>query len=356
MSIWRCGSALRVAFATGFLASASGALAEDARVAESAEAAAAAPGRLTVSQQTFEDLKSVFATVRSRDLIAARVRTGGTVAKLAVDEGDMVEAGQLLAVVTDPKIAIEIESLDARIDGLESQVQTAETDYERALTLRQQGVTPQARVDQLKTVLDVATNQLKSARSDRLVAEQKANEGKVLAPAAGRVLKVPVTVGSVVLLGETIANIAANEFLLRLALPERHARFMKAGDEIRLGDRGGVAPSGGPSQGRIVQVYPELEAGRVIADAEAPGLTDYFVGERALVWISAGSRNAVVVPQRYIFERFGLDYVRVVRPGGGEIDVVVQLGQPREIGGEPGREVLAGLEAGDVVALPGDER
>lgn len=324
--------------------------------------AGAETDRLTVTEQTFDDLKSVYATVRSRDLIAARVRTGGTVAKLVVDEGDMVEAGQMLAVVTDPKIAIEIESLDARIDGLESQVATAQIDYDRALTLRQQGVTPQARVDQLKTVLDVATNQLKSARSDRLVSEQKANEGKVLAPATGRVLKVPVTVGSVVLMGETIANIAANEFLLRLALPERHALFMKKGDSIRLGSRGGATPASGPSEpikpseGRIVQVYPELDSGRVIADAEAPGLTNYYVGERALVWISAGSRKAVVVPDRFIFKRFGLDYARVIKPNGGEIDVVVQLGQPRAIDGEAGREVLAGLEPGDVIAVTGDAR
>ena len=56
----------------------------------------------------------------------------------------------------------------------------------------------------------------------------------MLAPAAGRVLKVPVTVGSVVLPGDPVATIAEQNFVLRLRVPERHARFLKAGDTVRI--------------------------------------------------------------------------------------------------------------------------
>ena len=55
------------------------------------------------SPQEIDDLKSVYATVRSKDLIQARVRTPGTIASLKVDEGDSVEPGQVLALVGDPK-------------------------------------------------------------------------------------------------------------------------------------------------------------------------------------------------------------------------------------------------------------
>jgi acetyl/propionyl-CoA carboxylase alpha subunit len=61
----------------------------------------------------------------------------------------------------------------------------------------------------------VATNEVKAARSERLVAEQQVTEGQVLAPASGRVLKVPVTEGSVVMPGESVATIAANQYVLR---------------------------------------------------------------------------------------------------------------------------------------------
>ncbi|MEZ5815631.1 MAG: efflux RND transporter periplasmic adaptor subunit [Hyphomicrobiaceae bacterium] len=307
----------------------------------------------TVAVREIDDLKEVFATVRSKDRLEARVRTPGTVVDLKVDEGVEVRPGQVVATVVDPKLALRMKAVDAQIVGLESRLSTARLDYERAIELRQRGVTPQARVDQLKTALDVATNELAAARAERQVVEQQSQEGQVLAPAAGRVLRVPVSEGSVVLAGESIATIAANEFLLRLELPERHARFMKNGDTIKIGARGLTATRKQVAEGRIVQVYPELQGGRVIADAEVPGLGDYFVGERALVWISAGKRQTIVIPAGLVFERYGLDYVRILDDKGRPADVVVQTGSsvPLE-DGTAGREILAGLKSGDALARP----
>jgi RND family efflux transporter MFP subunit len=303
-----------------------------------------------VEEQDVEDLKSVFATVRSKDRIEARVRTPGTVVSLKVDEGRQVEPGQLLALVADPKIALKMRALDAQIVGLQSRVANAKAELDRAEALRTRGVTPQARVDQLKTAFDVATNELKAASSERLVAEEQVSEGQVLAPAKGRVLKVPVTEGSVVLAGESIATIAANDYLLRLELPERHARFMKEGDRIRIASRGLSRDQQSVGEGRIVQVYPELQNGRVLADAEVAGLDGYFVGERALVWIGAGRRRVILVPADLVRKRFGLDYVRVAGDKGAAIETVVQLGQG--VSAAPDRqsvEVLAGLKAGDML-------
>ncbi|MCV4940326.1 efflux RND transporter periplasmic adaptor subunit, partial [Escherichia coli] len=76
----------------------------------------------------------------------------------------------------------------------------------------------------------------------------------------------PVTEGSVVLAGESIATIAAKGYLLRLELPERHARFIKVGDPIRVSARGLSPEIAATAVGRITQVYPELKNGRVIAD------------------------------------------------------------------------------------------
>ncbi len=303
---------------------------------------------VSVTEQEIDDLKSVFATVRSKDRIEARVRTPGTVVSLKADEGAQVQAGQVLALVADPKIALKIRALDAQIIGLESRVATAQSDYERAEQLRARGVSPQSRVDQLKTAFDVAANELKAARTERLVAEEQVSEGQVLAPAAGRILKVPVTAGSVVMAGESVATIAANQYLLRLELPERHARFIRKGDVVRIGARGLASEQQTIGEGRITQVYPELQSGRVLADAETAGLGDYFVGERALVWISAGSRKAIVIPSGLVRKRFGLDFVRIEGEKGAAVDAVVQLGQVTPADGRmPGVEVLAGLKPGD---------
>jgi RND family efflux transporter MFP subunit len=312
------------------------------------------PATIKVTEQEVDDLKAVFATVRSKDRIDARVRTPGTVVSLKVDEGAHVEPGQVLAVIADPKIALKIKALDAQILGLESRVATAKLEFERTDQLRQRGVSPQSRVDQLKMAYDLAANELKSVRAERQVAEEQVSEGQVLAPAAGRVLKVPVTNGTVMMAGESVATIAANLYLLRLELPERHARFMSKGDRVRIGARGLSLDQQVIGEGRIVQVYPELQNGRVLADAEVANIGDYFVGERARVWISAGKRKTIVVPASFAFRRFGLDYVRLSRPDGVTQDVVVQLGQAVPIdNGSVGVEVLGGLVSGDTIVRIG---
>src|SRR5512144_527748 len=115
-----------------------------------------------------------------------------------------------------------------------------------------------------------------------------------LAPTPGRVLKVPVRSGTVVMSGEPVAMVAEQNFVLRLRVPERHARFLKAGSSVRL-DREQAA--GAQSQfGTIRLVYPQIEDGRVVADASVDGLGDYFVGERIRVWVSGGARVAFIVP------------------------------------------------------------
>jgi hypothetical protein len=155
-----------------------------------------------------------------------------------------------------------------------------------------------------------------------------------------------------VLAGESIATIAANEYLLRLEVPERHARFMQKGDVLKVGQRGLGPDQQAVIEGRIVQVYPEIQNGRVIADAEVAGLGDYFVGERALAWISAGKRKTMFVPRELTFRRFGLDYVRLAS-ADKPVDAVVQLGLPAANGAtSPFVEVLAGIKSGDKLVQP----
>jgi RND family efflux transporter MFP subunit len=312
--------------------------------------AVAAP-TYTVTPIAAADDKAVFATVESRDVVPARVRTGGTIASLSVKEGDPVAKDQVVATVGDPKLVLQQGALDAQIAGLKAQLAQAETDLARGESLFQRGVSTKARLDELTTAVSVARNQLKSRTAERAVLDQQLAEGEVLAPTAGRVLKVPFTVGTVVMSGETIAIIAQQDFVLRLRVPERHARFLKIGDPVRI-DAEDLAPGTG-GFGTIALVYPEIQDGRVVADAKVSGLGDYFVGERVRVWISGGERQTFLVPAGFILTRFGLDYARIAQPDGRAIDVPVQRGRERPQLNQPDAiEILSGLKAGDVLVQP----
>ena len=189
---------------------------------------------------------------------------------------------------------------------------------------------------------------MKARTAERSVIEQQITEGTVLAPAAGRVLTVPVTMGTVVLAGEPVATVAEQNFVLRLRVPERHARFLQAGDRVRID--GEDLGTSGVKFGTIGLVYPQIENGHVVADASVTGLGDYFVGERIRVWISAGERKSVIVPASFILTRFGIDYARMRSNGGALIDVPVQRGRQLPRPEMPDAlEILSGLKAGDVL-------
>jgi len=317
-------------------------------VALSSVCAIAQDATFTVSAGTVEDRKSVFATVESVDVVSARARIGGTVMELLVDEGSPVDAGQKIARVVDGKLALKTKSIDAQIQSLSSQKDLAKTTLARSEKLFATGAIPKARLDEARSGLEVADRSLAAAQAERQVLEQTRVEGDVLSPAAGRILTVLVRKGSVVLPGEPVATLAAEAYILRMQLPERHAMFISKGDEVLVAQRGlgALSPDSGAQlrSGMIRQVYPEIKGGRVSADVEVAGLGDFFVGERIRVWIGTGERPAIVVPEDFLYTRYNLTFAKL--SDGRE--VVIQPGLP--LAG--GVEVLSGLEPGDVLARP----
>lgn len=306
-----------------------------------------APATYNVRAETVTDMKAVYATVESADVIAARARIGGTVASLSVNEGDRVEAGQVMAVVIDDRLAPQVRALDAQVAALEATVRQAQAELARVRQLFERDVVAQARLDDAQAQYDVALGQLDSARQERSVLIQQQREGEVLAPTAGIVLSVEVTAGTVVFAGEPMAEVASEDYVLRLQLPERHARYLSVGDEVRV-DRSALTETVAET-GTIRQVYPQVADGRVTADAEVEGLGAFFVGERVRVWVSAGTREAILIPGAFVHSRYGVDYVSLRGAGGAAREIVVQRGR----GEEDGRvEILSGLAQGDEIIAP----
>ena len=312
-----------------------------------------APAEFTIHTAPVEDSKSVFATVESIRRTMARARIGGTVGALSVTEGDRVTAGQRIGLVGDPKLALQLQANDERMRSQQAQRDQAQADLKRAEQLYRVGSIAKSTLEQAQTALQVAERGVAALRAERAVTSQQMAEGAVLAPVTGRVLEVPVSIGSVVMPGETIAVVATENYILRAELPERHARFIKVGDTVVVGEHEPEEPLGlqgkalfrqPPRNGTVRKVYPEITNGRVMADIEVSGLNDYFVGERVRVLVSTGTRQSIVVPQDFLYRRFGLCFARL--KDGGE--VVVQPGRPAP----GGIEVLAGLRDGDVVVAP----
>ena len=300
---------------------------------------------ITLVPQVLPEWKAVYGRVEARDLVPARARIGGLVVDLLVTEGDTVAAGQRIATVQDDKIAFQIAALDAQLRALSAQFDKAEAELVRGRSLVDRGVITAQRLEQLRTDVEVTQNQIAAMQAQRSVVVQQGEEGAVLAPAAGRVLTVPVTKGAVIMAGEPVATIGGGGFFLRLAIPERHAADLKEGAEIL------ILAGGEETEGRLAKVYPQIENGRIIADVEVEQLDAAFIDARVPVKVPIGTRTALIVPHAALVTRAGLDFVRV-RHEGQELERAVVPGETLRHDGAAFVEILTGLAPGETIVVP----
>ncbi len=307
--------------------------------------AAAAAAEITVKPVTIPEMKAVYGQIQPRISVAARARLSGSVTMVKVTEGDIVEAGDVIAEVKDDKLDFQIKAIDAQLLGLQASLRDARAELDRAERLVRSGATSTQRLDQLRTQADVIANQIGTAEAQRSVIVQQSAEGAVIAPASGRVVSVPATKGAVAMAGETIAEIAGGGFFLRLAIPERHAQNLHQGATIRI-DAAGSALTG-----TLAKIYPSIEGGRVTADVEVDNLDTQFVGGRVLVELPVGERQAMLVPAGAVTNYAGVDFV-TVKQNDRTVQHAVLTGEPVEIDGKASIEILSGLVEGDIVVTP----
>lgn len=307
-------------------------------------AQAAAPAeaeRHVLAYEPAPVMRAFYATVESADTGQARARINGVVSARSVDEGDRVEAGQVLALITDPELAPLIEAARARAEAAQAETVAARQELERVQPLTARGDASQARLDEVRRRVGAAEGALEAARGELSSLQARQQRGSVLAPVSGRVLRAPVAAGTEVSRGEVIAAIASEPPLIRLALPERHADRLAALDTIT------IDLNGTQSGARIIQVYPEIEAGRVRIDLQPDQpFEGRFTGRRLRVSVPVEQDEALIAPGRYVIERSGLSYVN--RAAGGL--TLVRTGRiwPDRV------EILAGARAGEIL-LPHED-
>jgi RND family efflux transporter MFP subunit len=301
-------------------------------------------GRLRLEPQSIADLKPVPATLTTRDMADARARLQGVLVRLSVKEGETVRRGQVIGFVRDDQIGLQTGAYDAQVQAAAAQAARAQADLARTRDLFSHGVYAQARLDQVVAESRTADAQLRAAQAQRGASAALAGEGAILAPADGTVLAADIPAGSVVTPGQSVARITAGPLVVRIQLPEADAAALKVGQAVILN---GDDLGGGPSrQGVVSEVYTDVADGEARADVTAPGLPETLVGRTVRAQIAVGTRQALVVPRRYVVTRDGVDYARLVGSDGAVSEIPVET----VAGPAPDTvEVLSGLRAGDVL-------
>jgi len=310
----------------------------------------------------------------------------GRVDKVEVDLGDLVKQGQVLVRISDEEQRYLLAQNEAQLRssmerlGLtqeservqdvkttpdvrraEAELLEAEQRFKRTRELRDQGIGPQADLDQAQArfnaaranydaTINMARNLAQEVERFKAVVElqrKKLRDTTVYAPYAASVKERQVTVGQFVRANTPLLVLVKTDPLrLRLDVPERMAPWIKVGQIAQVEVE---AFEGQKFNGRIWRVSPTVDQAKRTFVAEAlidnPGMR-LKPGSYARARIPTDkAENIVLLPTRAIQYILGSNKVYVIQ--NGTIDArEVKLGErfDDEV------EILEGVALGEVVA------
>lgn len=149
-------------------------------------------------------------------------RTGGVIKKVYVQEGQRVQAGQLLA-------ELDLVEVSAQMSQATAGLAKATRDLDRVTRLFQDTVATLEQVQDLTTARDVAAAQLQ-------LAESQQRHARLIAPASGRVLKRMAQQGEVAGPGSPVFQLGSegDARVLRVGLADVDVVQVALGDEAKV--------------------------------------------------------------------------------------------------------------------------
>lgn len=328
-------------------------------------------------------LDTLVAEVMGTGTLEARVKTTlgpriqERLAEVLVDQGDIVQAGQLLARLDAGELERQLAVAEATLDAVKASLARTRADEERALAVQEQArlthdralalratqIAAQADVDkaiELRQVADAEVNRARAAiaeaelqviTAERNLAFHRERLGftQLTSPYDGLVVRRDRDPGGVVVPGSSVLHlISTNELWISAWVDETAMADLAPDQTARVVFR---SLPDAPFPGRVARLGREAdrETREFLVDVRVEQLpANWAVGQRAEVFIETGRRTAVpVIPQRLVVWRGRESGVFVDIQGKAEWRTV-RLGlQGRDL-----VEVTEGLAENDRVVVP----
>ena len=151
-------------------------------------------------------------------------KIGGVIENIFVKEGDKVKKGQLLATLKSAEIA-------AQVQQVQLSVEKAQRDYQRADNLYQDSVATLEQLQNAKTGVDIARQNLQQAAFNQ-------QYSKIYAPADGFIVKKFANTGELAAAGVPVlfmsASSASSKWILRVGLSDREWAAIENGNKASI--------------------------------------------------------------------------------------------------------------------------
>lgn len=314
----------------------------------------------TVSHVTIESALEVSGSLAPQARVGVTAKMPGTIERIAVQLGDHVRAGTIIATLDRREIEAQVDAAAAAVNVARAALTSAEAgltnagqEIERARTLFEKGALPRQRLDAAETAhtgavaqRDLAKASLAQADAALRRAKEVARDAILTSPIPGVIVERNHDAGAVVGRGEAPVAVVADSRALKL---EAGVSELEAG-RLRLGMPATVSVQAKPGKvflGRVAALAPEVDARNrhfrveVRIDNAEEVLPGMFAVARI---VSARVEHALAVPIEAVALRNGVRAVYRLDGNTVRITPVIEgLGDGQWV------QVLSGLEPGAVV-------
>ena len=334
---------LRVVAAAGVLAGAA--------LMGAAPAIAADVAVSTLSTQPVGASFTLDGSMQAQRQATVSAQASGRITALNVKAGDTVKAGQILAVIDDRSTQAGVAQAQAGVAQAQAQMSNAQAQYERTQQLVKQGFMGEAALDTARAQLrsaQAATAQAAAARSQSNLAQ---GFTRVAAPQAGVVLATHVEVGDLAAPGAPLVTVFAPTAMRAVVhVPASLMASVRAATlvQVKLNDGRWVKPV---RQTLLPVADPVSQTVEMRLDLAAADTGTGMPGEQLQVRFAAGLSERLVVPRDAVVRRGELTAVYVAQGQGASQQFVLRAVRLGASVADSGVEVLAGLKAGEQVAL-----
>lgn len=276
---------------------------------------------------------------------------GLRLAEVRASVGDVVQRGQVLAVLAAESVQADVVQAEAGVAEAQAQAIDAAANAERARAFEASGMMSKQQISLLLTGEQTARARLESARAMLAVQKIRLKNTQLLAPDNGVISVRNATVGAVVGAGaELFRLIRQSRLEWRAEVIATELKRIQRGTPVTLS-----AASGAKLTGRVRMVAPTVDAqtrnALVYVDLTVPPelAGQVKAGMFARGEFELGASAALTVPQQAVVARDGFNYVFLVGANNRVSQQRVEVG--RRIGEQV--EITQGLAADATVAVVG---
>ncbi|MEO1631349.1 MAG: efflux RND transporter periplasmic adaptor subunit [Bacteroidota bacterium] len=170
----------------------------------------------------------------TRAAVESRVafQVGGVVSDVAVEIGDRVRRGSLVAWLDPADLTLQAQQARSGLQQAESQARLAGAGYDRVRQLYEQGVVPVSQYDAARTRLETVQAGATAARDQVALAERRLGYARLMAPVNGAIAEVLVEAGELVAPGQPVALVTTqgSPMEVTVSVPENAVTGLRAGD------------------------------------------------------------------------------------------------------------------------------